>query len=228
MVSLMEGMQRLIGDAELYQDIIGLDKDGLNVEINLTDTKENATLIVNKKLSLIKGINKPDYKLTMTSINFNKILDGEADFGALIGRSKMTDIRPINVEILNHEKTEAVMGNLYSLMTVFFTPGKLKTKKLHEKYAGEAHGAHPIPLLYWNGVRCAWYTIKKGETVNAAGEIDPYPQLFIPLKGKGMITIGETTIDLELNRAVYIPSNKIHQLKAEKDTEGIWVAWGTP
>jgi mannose-6-phosphate isomerase-like protein (cupin superfamily) len=228
MVSLIEGMQKLIGNAELYLDLIGLDEDRLNVEINLTDTQESVTLIVKQNLSIIKGIHKPDYKLTMTSINFNKILNKEADFGALIGRSKMTDIRPINIEILNHEKTETIMSNLYSLMTVFFTPGKIKTKVLHEKYAGEAHGAHPIPLLYWNGVRCAWYLLKKGETANVAGEKDPYPQLFIPLKGEGMITIGESTFEVELNRAVYIPSNVIHQITAKKDMEGIWLAWKTP
>jgi len=200
MVSLMDGILKLIEDAELYLDLVGLEEDSINVEITFTDTNESVTLIVNQNISAIKGIQKPDYKLTMTSINFNKILDGEADFGALIGRSKMTDIRPINIEILNHEKTEAIMSNFYSLMTVFFTPGKLKTKKLNEKYAGEAHGAHPIPLLYWNGVRCAWYKLKKGETANEAGEIDPYPQLFIPLKGEALITVGESTFEVELNR----------------------------
>ncbi|NIU84045.1 MAG: hypothetical protein GWN64_11380, partial [Candidatus Thorarchaeota archaeon] len=59
-------MQKLIGDAELYQDLIRLEEDSLNVEIKLTDKNESVTLIVNQNLSVIKGIHQPDYKLTMT------------------------------------------------------------------------------------------------------------------------------------------------------------------
>lgn len=228
MVSLLEGMQTLIKDAELYLDLIILDEKSLNIEINLTDTNEFVTLMISQKLAVMKGVHQPDYKLTMASINFDRVLKGEADFGALIGRSRMTDIRPISIEVLNHEKSMLIMKNLYALMTVFFVPGRLKTRTLTKNLAGEAHGAHPIPLIYWDGVRCAWYTIKKGETANVAGEKDPYPQLFIPLKGEGVITIGESTFDVELNKAVYIPSSSIHQIKANEDIEGIWIAWKTP
>ena len=113
-------------------------------------------------------------------------------------------------------------------MTLFFTPGKLKAKKLKKQMAGEAHGAHPIPIAYWNGVRYAWYFIKEGETLNEAGEVDPYPQVFVILNGEGIAQIGDQDIDLSPEMAVYIPINTIHRVLAKQDLTLMWLAWATP
>ena len=161
----------------------------------------------------------------MSSETLNKILEGDSDFGALIGRSKLSDSRPINIEIKKQEKKPDAIKVLYSLMTLFFTPGKLKAKKLDKQLTGEAHGAHPIPLVYWDGVRYAWYHIKEGETLNEAGEVDPYPQVFMIIKGEGKAIIGDTQVDLSPSMAVYVPINTVHRIVAIKDLELTWVAW---
>ena len=195
LVALIDGLSSLCEDAELYKQVM-FREDEIRVEVKLTDTDDSATLIIGRELSLLKGSSGPDLRLTMTSKIFNQVMSGEADFGALIGRSKMSDVRPINWEFLNQDKLSQCMEVLYTFMTVFFTPGKVKTRRLSERLAGEAHGAHPMPLVYWDGVRYAWYLVKKGEVLNESLERDSYPQAFIVLKGKGEISLGNTRMDL--------------------------------
>jgi mannose-6-phosphate isomerase-like protein (cupin superfamily) len=226
--TLFDGLARLIEDAESYIDTIKIEDDKINVEIQLTDSGESATLLVSDNITLVEGSQNPDMRITMEAAIFNKILAGEADFGALIGRSKMSDIRPINGEFINPKKSYQLMEILYTFMTVFFTPGKVKIKQLRAELAGDAHGAHPIPLVYWDGVRYAWYSINKGEILNEAGEKDPYPQAVIFLKGKGQIYLDDVSLDIEHNKIIYIPMNVIHKIEAYEHTELLWIAWNTP
>lgn len=226
-MTLLKGLQSLIHESKKYSKQL-TNINPTKIEITLTDTSETATLSIGEKIIAMEEQDEADLRLTMESPTFIQILKGEADFGALIGRSKMSDVRPINFEFLNPKKVSEVTHSLYDLMTVFFTPGKVKVKTLSEKYAGSAHGAHPIPLVYWNGVRHAWYIIKKGEILNEAGEIDDYPQVFTVIKGVGVAMIGEESIDVSPGMAVYVPNNTVHKLTAYEDVELVWLAWNTP
>ena len=226
MVDLSDGLNRLIADSKAYIDQFTCEEP-INIEIQLTDTQETATLTVHRQITLNKDA-PPDIRLYMTSGIFKGILKGEADFGAMIGRSKMTDKRPIDFQFINPAKANQIMSVLYSLMTIFFTPGDIKVKNLDKSLAGEAHGAHPIPLVYWNGIRYAWYHIEKGETLNEAGEKDPYPQTFQIIKGIGTAHIGETTIEVQPGQAIYVPANVVHKVEAHEEIELLWLAWKTP
>ena len=228
LISLSDGLHTLIEDAESYADIMKYEDEKINVEIHLTDSRESATLIVGNEISLIEGSHNPDMRITMEADIFNRILSGEADFGALIGRSKMSDIRPINGEFLNPKKSSQLMEVLYAFMTVFFTPGKVKIRQLRKDFAGDAHGAHPIPIVYWDGVRYAWYVINKGEILNEAGERDSYPQAFVLLKGEGTVSLENIQIDIEPNKVIYIPKNAVHKIIAKEEIELLWLAWNTP
>ena len=226
MVTLVDGLNRLISESKAYADEFRCEEP-INIEINLTDTQESAILSIHQDITLGKEAS-PDLKLYMTQETFNRILYGEADFGAMIGRSKLSEKRPIDFEILNPAKANKIIGVLYPLMTMFFTPGSVKVKNLNKSMAGEAHGAHPIPLVYWNGIRYAWYHIGKGETLNEAGEKDSYPQTFQILKGAGKAIIGETAIEIHPGQSIYIPANLEHKVKAYEDIDLLWLAWKTP
>ncbi len=58
--------------------------------------------------------------------------------------------------------------------------------------------------------------------------MDPYPQLFIVISGKGKAIIADEEFDLQSRRAFYIPPNAAHQLRAEELVELIWLAWDAP
>ena len=224
---LSDGLRRLKEDSELYADLLTAGED-IRVEVLLTDSGETATLVLGEEIGVLEGSVDPDLRLTMEGHVFQAILDREADFGALIGRSKMSDVRPIRFEFLRSERVSEVNNTLKAMMTFFFTQGRVKVKRLREELAGEAHGGHPIPIAYWNGVRSACYTVKKGETLNEEGERDNYPQAVIILKGKGIFIIEDTEVTVELSTVIYVPKKSLHQLRAEEDVEAIWLAWQTP
>jgi mannose-6-phosphate isomerase-like protein (cupin superfamily) len=228
MIGLLEGLCRLTEEAGLYLDLMGLEDDEIRIEVSLVDSDEAATLVVGRGIEVLGSSEDPDLRLTMERRVFDDMMEGDADFGAMVGRSRMSDVRPVNVEMLKADKASSAMEVLKTMMTIFFTPGKVKVKRLRKELAGEAHGAHPIPLVYYDDLRCAWYAIKKGEVLNEAGERDPYPQAIVVLKGEGVIVVGDERLELEPQTVVYIPKNALHQIEASEDVEALWLAWQAP
>ena len=227
MTDLVDGLRHLVEDVELYLDSLELEAGEVRISVELTDSHETATIILSDRIILVEGAEELDLQLMMQKHVFEEILNGDADFGALIGRSKMSDVRPINFKILN-PKHAAVISEALKTMILLFTPGRVKVKELGEDLAGEAHGAHPIPLVYWDGVRFAWYVVKEGEVLNEAGERDPYPQAFVILRGRGYFILDDIELVLTPNTMIYVPRNSVHQIRAEEDVEAIWLAWQTP
>jgi mannose-6-phosphate isomerase-like protein (cupin superfamily) len=198
----------------------------MRIGVELTDTHETATLTLGDTLTVRAGLADPDFKVTLTSTIFDRILKREADAFALAGRARLDEVRPINFEFYRAERFQEAMEAIKTLGTLFFTPGKIKVKRLRPDLAGEAHGAHPIPLVYWKGVRFAWYRVKAGETLNKEGEKDPWPQLFLPLSGKGRAIISDEEFNLVPKTAIYVPRNCFHQIIAAKEAvELLWLAW---
>jgi hypothetical protein len=161
----LESLQRRAREVKPYRDILDI-QEKLEISIQLTDSGEEGVIELGEEIKIKRDGVKPDARLTLTSDVYEKIQSGEADFGALIGRSRMSDVRPINIEIFNKKKIHATNEAIKFLLTIFFVPGKMKIRILDEKLAGEAHGAHPIPLVYWKGLRYAWYYIGSGELLN--------------------------------------------------------------
>jgi mannose-6-phosphate isomerase-like protein (cupin superfamily) len=225
---LAEKLRRFAVEAELYTGLMRPEKGEVRVAVRLTDTGETATLVLGEKIEVAEGSEGTDLALTMEAHVFEAVSRGEADFGALIGRSRMSDVRPINYQVLNPSRLADIVEVMKAGMTFFFTPGRVKVRELRPELAGEAHGAHPIPIAYWDGLRAAWYVIRKGEVMNEEGERDPYPQAVVVLKGKGVFILDEAELELRPSTVVYMPPNSMHQIRAEEDVEAIWIAWKTP
>jgi mannose-6-phosphate isomerase-like protein (cupin superfamily) len=228
MTGLVEGLCKLTEDAVHYMDLMTLVDEEIRIELSLIDSEEKATLVVGRGIKTLEGSVDPDVRLTMEKKIYEDIIAGDADFGALIGRSRMSEARPIDGEFLKPDKASAAMEVIKTMMTVFFTPGRVKVKRLRKELAGEAHGAHPMPLVYHDDLRYAWYIVKKGEILNEAGEADPYPQVVVVLKGEGVMLIGDEKLDLEPQMVVYIPKDVLHQIEASEDVEILWLAWQAP
>ena len=111
------------------------------------------------------------------------------------------------------------------IRTQQYYPLKNKSIRLLLDLAGEAHGARPIPLVYWKGLRYAWYHVPAGSILNEGGEKDPWPQAFVILKGSGEVHILDEVLGLSPNTIYYIPRNCTHQVHAKEDIELLWIAW---
>lgn len=224
MSKLVDEMKGLMDAAELYMDLI-VPENELRLCFELVDTKEAVTIILKDEPEIIEGSVEPDARLYTKRPVFDKILCGEADIFSLIGRAKATDVRPVEFDIYDKERAAEIWEVGKAMLMYFFTPGRVKVRRLVPELGGEAHGAHPIPLVYWDGMRSSWIYLKGGDVLNEAGERDPWPQLFVILKGRGRAIIGDEELDVEPNMAVYVPVKTIHQVRAETDIELIWLAW---
>jgi hypothetical protein len=149
----LQMMKELSKDASLYADLIRINKREIRISVELTDTGETATLILGDKIEVVDGSENPNGKLSMTRQVLNNIAEGRADAFALAGRGGSDEARPIEFEVYSEERSKEVWETIRALLTYFFTPEKIKIKRLHLKLAGEAHEAHPIPLVYWDGLR---------------------------------------------------------------------------
>ncbi|NIO00158.1 MAG: hypothetical protein GTN93_33615, partial [Anaerolineae bacterium] len=74
------------------------------VGVRLTDTGEASTLVLGEEIAVTDGLDRAHVVIAMESAVFAGLLAGEADFGALIGRSRASDVRPINLEFLDPSK----------------------------------------------------------------------------------------------------------------------------
>ncbi len=225
MTNLNETLLQLLEDSELYADLLHIFPEDINVGIVLTDTNETATLILGESQSVEEGLQNIAFKITMTSDILERIMKREADAFALAGRSHIKESRPIDFEILNKDRAAEVMETIKGLATFYLNPGKIKTKQLRLDLAGEAHGARPIPLVYWKGLRYAWYHVSAGSILNESGEKDPWPQAFVILKGSGEVHILDEILELNPKTIYYIPRNCTHQVHAKEDVELLWIAW---
>ena len=218
-------MKKLLKDASLYMDLIKTYKHEIRVSVELSDTGEAATLILGDKVEVVDGSVNPDGKLSMTRQVLENIAEGRADAFALAARGRSDEVRPIEFEVYSKERSKEMWETEAALLTYFFTPGRIKVRSLSPELAGYAHGAHPIPIVYWNGLRSGWYIVKAGETLNKEGTRHSWPEMFIILKGKGKAIVHKKQFEIKPNTAIYIPRNSVHQVTAEEDVELFWMAW---
>ena len=218
-------LKQLAQDAAQYMDLINPTTEETRVCVNLYDTHESATLVMTRGMKVLEGAVEPHLTTSMKSTVLQAIVKGQADAFALAGQGRATQRRPIEFEIHTRDRVKEVWEAGKALLTYFFTPGAIKTKSLRLERAGQAHGAHPIPLVYWNGMRYSWIFVKAGEVLNRENEKDPWPQIFVILEGKGKARVGDTTLPLEPETVVYVPTYSIHQVAAEEDLKLLWLAW---
>jgi mannose-6-phosphate isomerase-like protein (cupin superfamily) len=218
-------IHKLLEDSSLYLDLIKPENGEIRVCIELSDTREAATLVLGEAAEAVEGEAKPDIRLIMERETLEDIAEGRADAFALAGRGGADEKRPIEFEVHSEERSKEVWETTKALLTYFFTPGRIKIRRLSPELAGQAHGAHPIPLVYWNGLRFSWIHVKHGEVLNEEGEKDPWPQAFFILEGKGKAVVGDELLDIEPETAIYIPVNSIHKITATEDVRLLWIAW---
>jgi mannose-6-phosphate isomerase-like protein (cupin superfamily) len=225
MTQCVELLKQLVQDAALYMDLINPTTEEARVCVNLYDTHESATLVMTRNMKILEGIVEPELTINMKSTVLQAIVEGQADAFALAGRGRATQRRPIEFEMHTRDRVKEVWELGKALLTYFFTPGMIKTKRLSRERAGQAHGAHPIPLVYWNGMRYSWVFIKAGEILNREDEKDPWPQIFVILEGRGEARVGDRTFHVEPETIIYIPTYTSHEVAAEEDLKLLWLAW---
>jgi mannose-6-phosphate isomerase-like protein (cupin superfamily) len=228
MATLQDMMNQLLEDMELYGNTLKFTDSHFAIGIELTDTSESVTMVIDDKVTIEGGLQNPVVKLKFSRDLLEKAMRGKADLFALGGRSHIDDKKPVDFEFLDKSRMKESMEALYRIAIYFFVPGRIKSRKMKLELTGSVHGAKPIPLVYWDDLRTAWYHVPAGSTLNEAGKKDLYPQAFIVLKGKGRLELEGSEVEIVPQTTYYIPRESTHKVRADEDVKLIWLAWKAP
>lgn len=175
-----------------------------------------------QKVSLKKGFPaEPSFYLKTDFITLKKIFDGKLNALTAVGRARMTDKTPLDIGFMEgfQPSMDFIYGTLMPLGFHFFNRGKPEIIPFGEEYSRTIHGANAIIFYYQQGLRTGWYQVKKGMKINEDPELakNPFPTLFIMIKGKGMGRLGEKTMPLKEGMTVFVPAGMIHQFWTESE-----------
>jgi len=189
-------------------------------------------IIRDNQFRLSEGLNDEAYFTFKASMaHYNKIYRGEMTAFTSIGREKMSDATPLDMEF-EPPVTADQMNDFMFFVQRFFNTTPYDKVKLGKDHSRIVHGGHAIPIFYRKnneiGVRSAWYQINKGQQVNEPGDTNPFPQYFIIKKGDGYAKIGNDTLQVVEDEAYYIApgSDHVFWTESEEPMEMIFLAWG--
>lgn len=185
------------------------------------------------KVVLKKGLpTQPTFYLVTDAGTLRKIFNSELNALTAAGRARMSDKTPLDFKFM--EGYQASVDFIYEVMLPlgfhFFTRGKPEIVPFGEEYSRLVHGGHAVVFYYQKGLRTGWYKIKKGMVINKdlKDAVNPFPTLFIFIKGEGSGRLGEKTISLHEGMTIYVPAGMIHQFRteSEKGLEFIIIMFG--
>jgi mannose-6-phosphate isomerase-like protein (cupin superfamily) len=175
-----------------------------------------------KKVILKKGFpDQPTFYIVADFTTLKKIYDGQLNALTAAGRARMSDKTPLDIGFMEgfQPTMDFIYGTIMPLGFHFFSRGKPEIIPFGEKFSRYVHGGNAVVFYYQQGLRTGWYQVKKGMKINENLEdaSNPFPTLFIMVKGEGMGRLGEKTMPLKEGMAIFVPPGMIHQFWTESD-----------
>ena len=158
-----------------------------------------------------------------------KMYRGDLGPGTAAAMEQITDDAPLKAQLPEGESwTMEHYHKVVEFETAFFNPFNPEMVRFGEEFARPVHGGHAVSLFTAEGMRCAWYSIHKGERVNDDEHANPFPSGIIILSGRMCGRIGGKDGELVAGEAYLIPASTTHTSWNEHDEpcHAIWIAWG--
>jgi mannose-6-phosphate isomerase-like protein (cupin superfamily) len=217
--------------AEAYSETSPSDT-ALVVQLNISPPGDSwcVSIQANGVVDLREGKHEtPAMSITMSEETLARIHQG--DMTAFTAGAKGTGADSAPLELEFHAPAERLSdpkGTMLAFIQHFFVRERPERILLGEEHSRIVHGAHSIPLYYASGFRSAWYKVKDGQRLNEPGDVNPFPQAFIIVSGKGRAKIGDSEISVRAGESYFIPPGADHVLWSEPggSLEVVWLAWG--
>ena len=158
-----------------------------------------------------------------------KMYSGDLAPGTAAAMEQITDDAPLKAMLPEGESwTMEHYHKVVEFETAFFNPFNPEMVRFGEEYTRPVHGGHAVALFNGKGMRCAWYSVHKGERVNDEEHANPFPQGIIILSGQMKSVRGGKEQVHCAGEAYLIPAGTTHTSWNEDDEpcHAIWVAWG--
>ena len=158
-----------------------------------------------------------------------KMHAGDLAPGTAAAMEQITDDAPLKALLPEGESwTMDHYHKVVEFETAFFNPFNPEMVRFGEEFARPVHGGHAVPLFTAKGMRCAWYSIHKGERVNDDEHANPFPSGIVILSGQLKSMRDGKECVRSAGEAYYIPAGTVHTGWNDQDEPctAIWVAWG--
>lgn len=171
---------------------------------------------------------KPSFTCKTDLTTLKNIYSGELNALTAGAKANWTDHAPLDIVLPEGEKmTPELMKDIVMIGQRFLNRSKPEMVRFGLAHSRVIHGGHVTSLFYDQGLRSAWYTLRKGERLNEAADQNPFPQAFIILSGEGAAEIGDSKVTVKAGEAYYIPAGSQHTLWTDgEELSLIWIAWG--
>jgi mannose-6-phosphate isomerase-like protein (cupin superfamily) len=143
-----------------------------------------------------------------------KIDRGEMNALTAMGKARSSDPAPMDITLTpGFQPGEDFIADLLPFAFHFWTRGFPETVRFGTDAGREVHGATMVVLYYQKGLRSAWGQVRKGQRVNAdpKDQVNPFPTLFIGLRGKALMRVGGVEKAVSAGQAVFVPPGTAHE-----------------
>ena len=167
------------------------------------------------QVELRKGLpSNPSFIYTLDMTTLRKIDNGEINALTAMGRARMSDPTPMDVEFMpGFQPDPSFLARFLPFTFHFWTRGFPETVAFGKQHSREVHGANMVVFYYQKGLRSAWGQIDKGQHVNKdpKDQTNPFPTMVIGIRGKAVAKIGGKEVILQAGRMAFIPAGVSHE-----------------
>jgi len=158
---------------------------------------------------------KPTIMMFTDMKTLKNIHSGKMNFLTAVGRAHITDPAPLNFRFMKGAvpNPAVIYGNLPFLFH-FFNRGSPEIIPFGEEHSRFIHGGNAVPIYYDEGLRTAWYQVKKGMVINKEerDQKNPFPTLIICIQGAAKAKLGDKELELKKGMSVFIPAGMTHTI----------------
>ena len=159
----------------------------------------------------------PDEPIAYYALNvatLQKIDRGELNALTAMAKTHGGETAPLDVGVTpGFEPGPEFWAGFVPLSFHFWTRGLPERVPLGGEFSRVAHGANAVVLYYQKGFRSAWFQITKGQHINEdpQDQVNPFPSLFIMLRGALEARIGGRQLTLPAGEATFVPAGVTHE-----------------
>lgn len=157
---------------------------------------------------------EPTFYFTLDHATLLKLDAGELNAETAMVKAFSTDPSPMDADVMDgFAPGEGFLNTLLKTSFHFWTRGLPEIIPFGEAYTRFTHGADAVVFYYQPGFRSGWGSIKPGQHANEdpRSQTNPFPSLFIVVRGKGVARIGGVEVELREGQAVLVPPDVAHE-----------------
>lgn len=165
---------------------------------------------------------EPTFFFFLDGETLRKLDQGNLNPRTALGKARHSDPSPMDIDPTDSDIVwdSSFSEKVNSVANHFWVRGTPEFLALNRDVSRVLHGANAVLLHYAEGFRSVWYQIENGQHINSDpdDQINPFPSLFIFVRGMAKAKIGGVEMDIQGGTATLVPAGVSHEFWNPSDT----------